>query len=176
MPDVTNYEEYFSSDNSAYGIIKNNNELYLQTIVAVTGVTLNKSSATLEVNGTEMLTATVKPDNATNKTVSWISYDPTVAKVENGVVTALKPGSTTITATTTDGSFTDTCTVTVNKIAITGPIAITTTQEPTVGQEFSLAYIVIPEGNYRSMGKRFSPQLSIEAGKDYTLRTQAYSI
>ncbi len=141
--------------------------------IPVTGVKLSESSLTLDVGDTAELTATISPNNATDKTVSWTSSDPTVAKVENGVVTALKPGSTTITATANDGSGKSaTCSVTVNKIAITGPIAITTTKEPTVGQEFSLYYIVIPDGNYRTMGRGFSPQLSIEAGKDYTLSVE----
>ena len=115
MPDVTNYEEYFSSDNSAYGIIKSGNELYLQTIVAVTGVTLNKSSTSITVGGTEQLTATVLPDNATDKTVTWSSNAQSVATVSNtGLVTAVAPGTATITATTTDGGKTATCTVTVS--------------------------------------------------------------
>ena len=141
--------------------------------IPVTGVELSESSLTLDVGGTKTLTATVYPSDATDKSVSWESSDPTVAKVENGLVTALKPGSTTITATANDGSGKSaTCSVTVNKIAITGPIAITTTKEPTVGQEFRLDYIVIPDGNYRRMGRGFSPQLSIEAGKDYTLSVE----
>ena len=167
------YSSYFTSAMGSYTVQKNNSgELKLAkppATIPVTGVELSESSLTLDVGDTATLTATVLPDDATDKSVSWESSDPTVAKVENGLVTALKPGSTTITATTTDGSLTDTCEVTVNKIAITGTIAITTTQEPTVGQEFRLDYIVIPDGNYSRTGRAFSPSGSIEAGKDYTL-------
>lgn len=170
---AANYDSYFISANDGYIVQPDgNNELELadpSATISVTGVELDKSSITLDVNGTAELAATVFPDDATDKTVSWTSSDPTVAKVKNGVVTALKPGTVTITATTTDGGKTATCTVTVNKIAITGPIAITTTQEPTVGQTFDLNCIVIPTGNYSYTAKAIAPNASIEAGKNYIL-------
>ena len=74
--------------------------------VAVTGVTLNAASGELAVGGQTTLTATVKPADASNKTVTWKSSAPTVARVANGIITALAPGSTKITATTEDGGFT----------------------------------------------------------------------
>lgn len=82
--------------------------------MAVTGVTLNKDSVTLSVGDTETLTATIAPANATDKAVTWSSDDSTVASVANGVVTAEATGTATITVTTHDGSFTDTCAVTVS--------------------------------------------------------------
>lgn len=81
--------------------------------VAVTSVMLNKSTLTLNIGGEETLMATVKPDNATNKTVSWQSDKPEVASVVSGKVTAIAEGTAIITA-TADGKS-DTCTVTVNK-------------------------------------------------------------
>lgn len=67
--------------------------------VAVTSVSLNVSeNKTLKVNETIQLTATVAPENATNKNVTWSSSDATIAKVENGLVTALKVGEATISA------------------------------------------------------------------------------
>lgn len=83
------------------------------TDVAVTGITLNKSTTSIEKDATETLTATVTPDNATDKTVTWESSDTTVATVSGGVVTALKAGETTITATA--GGFSATCVVTVTE-------------------------------------------------------------
>gem|GEM_PF-6109416 len=81
--------------------------------VDVTGVTLDESSKTLVKGQNFTLTATVAPADATNKNVTWTSSDPTVASVSDGVVTALKKGTTTITVTTEDGSYTATCAITV---------------------------------------------------------------
>ena len=82
--------------------------------VAVSGVSLSKTTLSLTEGGSETLSATVAPDNATNKAVSWSSSSSAVATVDNsGKVTAVKAGSATITVTTTDGSKTATCSVTV---------------------------------------------------------------
>ncbi len=84
------------------------------TTVAVTSVSLNKQTLSLVEGNSETLTATVAPSDATNKAVSWKSSDASVASVDNsGKVTAVKAGSATITVTTTDGSKTATCYVTV---------------------------------------------------------------
>lgn len=89
--------------------------------VAVTGVTLNKTTLSLTKDSTETLTATVSPDNATNNAVTWSSSNPFVATVDaNGKVTAVAKGSATITATTVDGGFTATCSVTVSSGGTTG--------------------------------------------------------
>ena len=82
--------------------------------ISVTGVSLNKNSTTLVVGGTETLTATVSPSNATNKNVTWTSSNTSVATVSNGTITAKKAGNATITAKTVDGNKTATCSVTVN--------------------------------------------------------------
>lgn len=74
--------------------------------VAVTGISLNAASGELTIGGQTTLTATVKPADASNKTVTWASSAPIVASVANGIITALAPGSTKITATTEDGGFT----------------------------------------------------------------------
>lgn len=82
--------------------------------VAVTGVSLSKQTLSLVEGSTETLTATVTPSDATNKSISWKSSDAATATVDNnGKVTAVKAGSATITVTTTDGSKTATCSVTV---------------------------------------------------------------
>ena len=89
-----------------------------------TGISLNRTSATLTTKGqTLQLTATVTPDNATNKSVTWTSSNTAVATVSStGLVTAVANGTATITATTADGSNkTATCTVTVNiPVPVTG--------------------------------------------------------
>lgn len=82
--------------------------------VAVTGVTLNKTTTSIEAGQSEQLTATVLPANADNKSVTWSSNNTAVATVDNnGNVSALAAGTATITVTTADGNKTATCTVTV---------------------------------------------------------------
>ena len=86
-------------------------------VIAVTSVTLDQTSLTLEEEQTATLAATVKPDDATDKTVTWSSSDATVAKVdETGKVTAVKEGTATITAKA--GEKSATCEVTVKKKVI----------------------------------------------------------
>ena len=84
--------------------------------VAVTSVSLDKTDFQLAFGGTKQLTATVLPDNATDKTVTWTSSEPTVATVSNsGLVTALsKAGKTTITAKAGDKTASITVTVVEN--------------------------------------------------------------
>lgn len=83
--------------------------------VAVTGISLNKSTLTLAPKKSEKLVATVTPTGATKKDVKWTSTDPTIASVDaDGTVKALKAGKATIIATTVDGGFTAMCEVTVD--------------------------------------------------------------
>lgn len=83
--------------------------------VKVSEVKLNKTSVSLKAGETEQLTATVSPDNATDKTVTWTSSNEKIATVADGKITAVAPGTATITATAGDKSAT--CTVTVAKEA-----------------------------------------------------------
>ena len=107
-------------------------------VIPVTGVSLDESSITLDVGGNQTLTATVTPEDATNKKVRWSSDNEAVATVsEDGVVTAVAGGTAVITATTHDGLFTASCTVTVN--APDAPPTITTDTLPDgkVGEAYS---------------------------------------
>ena len=81
--------------------------------IPVSGVTLDKTALELEIGDSETLTATVSPDNATDKTVIWTSSNKAVATVENGVVTAIAEGEAVITAQA--GDKIATCNVTVNE-------------------------------------------------------------
>ena len=79
-------------------------------------VTLDRTELTLAVGAGETLTATVQPDSAADKTVTWTSSDPSVAEVAGGVVTAKKAGTATITATSAmDGNASASCLVTVTE-------------------------------------------------------------
>lgn len=88
--------------------------------VAVTGMTLEKKSIEVEKGKTETINAIITPENATRKGITWTSSDTNVATVTNGVVKGISAGTATITATTKDGNFTDTCEVTVTQNAVTG--------------------------------------------------------
>ena len=117
------------------------------TAIAVTGVTLNKTGITLEVDGSETLTATVAPDNATNKKVTWKSDKPEIATVDaSGKITGVKEGEATITVTTEDGGKTATCKVTVEAatIAVTGVTLNKTETSIFVGGSETLTATVAP--------------------------------
>ena len=91
--------------------------------VGVTEVTLDRTELTLTEGETETLTATVKPDNADNKKVTWSSDKTEIATVDGaGKVTAVKPGEAVVTVTTEDGGKTATCKVTVKAkvVPVTG--------------------------------------------------------
>ena len=109
--------------------------------VAVTGVTLAPTSATLTLGETETVTLipTVLPAEATDKSVTWSSSDEAVATVTDGVVTAVAAGTATITVTTTDGAKTATCAVTV-----AAPAASTYTVTLKEGTEDATSWTIAP--------------------------------
>ena len=100
------------------------------TNIPVQSVSLDKTSLELTEGGTGTLIATVEPNNATNKNVTWASSNSAVATVDaTGNVKAVGAGEATITVTTQDGGKTDTCTVTVEK-PYTPPPYIPPTKTP----------------------------------------------
>ena len=90
--------------------------------VAVTGITLDKTSLTLFVDESATLRETILPSNATNKGVTWTSSDSDIVSVGFYFCTirAKSAGTTTITATTSDGGFTASCEVVVKNRSVTG--------------------------------------------------------
>ena len=115
--------------------------------VPVTGVSLDKSSLTLYVGDQSALVATISPSNASNKSVTWTSSDTSVATVSNGTVSAIKQGTTTITVTTADGSYTSSCTVTVSNVLVSGFSINEETLEIYVGDEDTLLTTTITPNN-----------------------------
>ena len=82
--------------------------------IPVTGVSVTPSSESIHIAASTQLSASVLPDNADNQAVTWSSSNTAVATVDsNGLVTGIAQGSATITATTVDGGFTASSTVTV---------------------------------------------------------------
>ena len=99
-------------------------------VIKVTRITLDRTKATLSEGETLILTATITPDNATQKTITWSSSKENVATVKNGVVTAISAGTTTITAKAGDKKAT--CVV-----IVTDPSGIDT---PTIGNDELIIY------------------------------------
>lgn len=109
--------------------------------VAVTGVTVAPSTLAVLVGGTSTLTATIAPVNATNKNVTWVSGTPGVATVSSaGLVTGVANGTSTVVATSVDGSFTSSSVVTVTT-AVTGvtlaPATVTLSLTGTTTQQLT---------------------------------------
>lgn len=99
-----------------------------EKVIAATGVTLKQNSLEVQAGKTATLEATVLPENATNKTVTWTSSNSTIATVNRdgvvtGVVTGVKAGTATITASTPDGRYSASCSVTVTA-ATAGAVTI----------------------------------------------------
>ena len=85
--------------------------------IAVSAVAVNPTIAAVKPGATVTLSATVTPEDATDKTITWSSSDEKVATVDGGKVTGVAEGTATITATTKSGDKTATCTVTVSEDA-----------------------------------------------------------
>lgn len=110
--------------------------------VPVTGVSVTPSTLNLSVGGSATLVASVRPTNATDKSVTWTSINPAVATVSSsGVVTAIGVGTTNVTVRTNDGNYTATCRVTVtasgtmsaDDITMTGTATSASTELRTTG-------------------------------------------
>ena len=118
-----------------------------QKEIAITGISLNKSTTSITEGESETLTATITPSNTTgDKTVKWSSSNEAVAAVDsNGKVTAKKAGTAVITATSSNGK-TAGCTVTVKQkeIAITGISLNKSTTSITEGESETLTATITP--------------------------------
>ena len=105
------------------------NITFVDRAISVTGVSLDKETATVKKGGNVDLTATVIPDNATNQTVTWSANNANVSLTPNSnfvTVSGDVEGESIVTATTSDGNYTASCTVTVqsNQTVIEGYTAI----------------------------------------------------
>lgn len=120
------------------------------TVVAVTGVSLNKTSLSMNIGDTQTLTATVTPSNAANKNVSWSTSNSAVATVsETGFITAIASGTAMITCTTVSGNYSASCSVTVTDpsavvINVTGVSISRKTLALNIGNTETLSATVAP--------------------------------
>jgi len=114
--------------------------------IAVTGVTLDKVTFSLQAGTDFILIANIEPENADNKNVKWATMNPVIADVSaNGKVTAKTAGTATITVITMDGGFKKECVVTVTPgpVPVSG-ISVQPTFEIETGKEEWLTYTIIP--------------------------------
>ena len=117
--------------------------------VPVTGIKLSPAACSVRQNETKTLTATVLPDSATNKTVSWLTSNGNVSLTPNGskcTVTGVSTGSSTVTASTEDGGFTASCNVSVTAAAVpvTGISLDLQSVELSVGETKKLTAALVP--------------------------------
>lgn len=110
--------------------------------IAVESVTVNPASLELEVGQTATLTATVFPENASDKNVTWSCSNPEVVQINNGNIYATKAGTATITATA--GGKSGTCTVTVNEVEIVSVSFSQTSKTLYVGQSWDTFLYITP--------------------------------
>jgi uncharacterized protein YjdB len=143
LPETANYKEYsWSSSNDAIAIVNSSgivtpvskgtvtisattqegnysDDKVIEIVQPVTSVSLDAEYSDLNIEGQIQLTATVLPEDANNKNVTWSSDNENVETVsDNGLVTAISAGNATITVTTEDGDKTDTCFISVLGIEI----------------------------------------------------------
>ena len=153
------YWEDFGKARSCNFIIKAFTDNETQTpVVEVESVSLNKSEMTLTEGKSETLAATVTPENAENKSITWSSNNEAVATVDvNGTVTAKRAGTAVITATSTNGKSAG-CTVKVEKKQI--PVTEVRLSESTVGivegSTYKLTATVLPENTTDSKNVSWS--------------------
>ena len=115
-----------------------------ETIINPTSIDLSKTAIDLNVGQVETVNAIIKPDNATNKIVTWKSSDTNIVSVDNnGKVTAKKSGNATITATTSNG-ISKNIIVTVNQIATSITLNVDKNNIK-VGENATLTYKILPE-------------------------------
>jgi uncharacterized repeat protein (TIGR02543 family) len=125
-------------------------DITVQEGVPATRVSLDKTSDTITVRGSDTLTATVAPEDATDPGVTWTTSDATVATVDNtatggATVTGVAAGTATITATTTDGGYTASCQVTVQTVAATGVTLDKTSDTISAGGSDTLTATMVPD-------------------------------
>jgi hypothetical protein len=163
------------------------------TVVPVTGISLNKSSLNLITGENSTLTAAVTPSTATYNAVIWSSGDTSVASVNDGKVTAVSAGTTTITASTAGGEYKATCTVTVKMTVFLDLAAKLKDLSPqvindgstfnnlfsglplssggSIGLDSDVSYEIINEGGVKKLKINayvlWGPGLDIKAGSSY---------
>lgn len=130
--------------------------------VAVTGISLDRTLVTMEMNQTAQLYATVIPATASNKNVTWESGNSSIVQVnQNGLITAKAEGAALITAKTYDGGFIATCTVIVKKVPVTGVTLDKSKLSLDIGKAAILKASITPEDATNKSVEWFSSNANI---------------
>ncbi len=109
------------------------------------GISLDKTELTMEMGKTQKLTIIYNPNNAANKNVTWRSTNSNIAKVENGVVTAIKPGKVEIKVISEEGGFQAACQVVVLSPPIESISFKNEINEVFLGDTTTLEIVSVPE-------------------------------
>lgn len=104
--------------------------------IPVSSLSLNKTELTLKVGESETLVATIQPDDATDKNVTWNTSDSSIALVDNGIVTAVKEGTVEITA--MSGEKTIVCKVKVTPLLPEGAVDLGIVMTDYTGRTYRL--------------------------------------
>ena len=145
--------------------------------IAVTGVSLDSSSAIVKAGKTITLVATISPSNATNKSVTWTSSDTSIATVSAGVVTGVAAGTATITVKTADGNKTATCAVTVTNSAGLDENSITYSDLPTSYQTSNTVYTASSGIKFQAYNcANYSSKMQFKASSGYLQNTEALDL
>ncbi len=143
-PSVSSVLKAAGADSSGYIEVVNTKGLTANLPVETNSISLDSTSITLEINQTKKMNVTFDPTNVTNKLIKWTSSGSSVAKVDqDGLITALKTGEVTITATTRDTGKTASV-----KVKVIRPVTALTLSKTTttinVGKTEKIAYTIEP--------------------------------
>ena len=142
--------------------------------VPVTSVSISESNMQLEVSDSRQLTASLLPENCTDKTILWKSDNEKVATVsDNGMIIARSAGQCSIIASTADNLIQAKCVVTVVKIPLTAHVANTTKVYGDANPEFNITYSGFRDGD-SEVG--FSVPVSISTIVDNSSKVGKYDI
>ena len=142
--------------------------------VPVTSVSISESNMLLEVSDSRQLTASLLPENCTDKTILWKSDNEKVATVsDNGMIFARSAGKCSIIASTADNLIQAKCVVTVVKIPLTAHVANTTKVYGDANPEFNITYSGFRDGD-SEVG--FSVPASISTIVDNSSKVGKYDI
>ena len=142
--------------------------------VPVTSVSISESNMQLEVSDSRQLTASLLPENCTDKTILWKSDNEKVATVsDNGMIIARSAGQCSIIASTADNLIQAKCVVTVVKIPLTAHVANTTKVYGDANPEFNITYSGFRDGD-SEVG--FSVPASISTIVDNSSKVGKYDI